>query len=392
LADVFLSIKPMGEFFEQPFYSVRADPVFRYNYTVNSEKLFLVTACVLILSGCVNVPITPAISLPEFVTATLPPTATLAATLTPLPPTVVPTITPIAGTTTTEVNVRASTSTASKSLGTIPAFSAIQIIGKDGSGNWLQILFNGGIGWVRADYVRVEDASVEIPVMGEETGTGAGIRGVVLRGLNIRSGPGRDFESLGLLNQNDVVSILGKDASGMWMKIEYPAAPDGTGWIAAEFMQVNNPDAISVIGETAQPPEAESTATDTTSVAAPQAKIALADGDTANAPLALFSLSADSARSVQFKGEISAPEGDSEDWLGFSSQSTEVVIQVSCDSDGIQVELFQADGATSLLKLDCNNAQLVQVNPEKIHLLKVSPVLTDASVFIKYEIRVELNK
>jgi uncharacterized protein YraI len=360
---------------------------------VTHKKLYSLIAIFLFCTGCDVTQTTPSISTPEFVTATLPPTALPAATQTAPLPTVAPTIVPISGSTTTEVNVRAETSTASASLGTIGAFSPIQIIGKDASGYWVQIVFSSsptGTGWVRADYVQVTDATAEIPVVDAGTGNGSALRGVVLRGVNVRNGPGKDFGSLGLLNQNDVVPILGKDSSGTWVKIEYPASPDGAGWVALEFLQVENPDAIPVLNENAQPTEA---ATNAVGIETPlvfaSAKAALTDGDTAEVPLALFTISAASARAFQFQGEVSAPDGDGVDWIGFSSQSKNVVIQVLCDSTGIQVELQQIGGTPNLLSLSCGGVQKIQVNSEQVYLLRVSPITSGSPIYIYYNLKIK---
>ena len=340
----------------------------------------------MVCTGCDATLATPTVSLPQFVTATLPPTPIPASTLPPLPPTVAPTVAPIPGRTTTEVNVRADTSTVSESLGTVAAFSAVQIIGKDASGIWLQVLFNEGTGWVRADYVQVETPSAEIPVVGVDSGTGGGARGVVLGGVNIRSGPGKDFESLGLLIQNDVVSVLGKDSSGAWFKIAYAPAPDGAGWVAAEFLQVDNAEALPVV-EAATQNEVSSTEVPATPISA---QIAWMDGDSADSPLASFELSAVSARAVQLQGEVSAPGGDTQDWVRFSAQGTEVVIQVSCESGSLLVELSKNGEAFAPLDVGCGGTQRTQVSPGSDYLIRLSPAASD--VYIKYGLHIELDR
>lgn len=284
--------------------------------------------------------------------------------------------------------MRADTSTASESLGTVAAFSAVQIIGKDASGKWLLVLFNEGTGWVRADFVQVENPSAEIPVVGVDSGTGGGARGVVLGGVNVRSGPGRDFESLGLLNQNDVVSVLGKDPSGAWFKIAYAPAPEGAGWVAAEFLQVDNAEALQVLAAATQT-EANSTESPAMPITA---QIAWMDGDSAESPLAFFELSAASARAVQVQGEVSAPGGDPQDWVGFSAQSAEVVIQVLCESGSLLVELSQNGEAFNSLDVDCGGRQRTQVSPGSDYLIRLSPAISDGSAYVKYQLRIELDR
>ncbi|MBI3169538.1 MAG: SH3 domain-containing protein [Chloroflexi bacterium] len=353
---------------------------------MNHKKLSALIVTILFCSGCDATPTTPSIALPEFVTATLPATSAPITTQTSPSPTTAPTIAPLAGTTTSEVNVRVDTSTASESLGTIPAFSTVQIVGKDISGIWFRILYNNDAGWVRADYVQVSDVTAEIPVWGAETGSGSAGRGVILRGVYVRSGPGKDFDSLGLLNQNDVVSILGKDSSGAWMKIAYPASADGTGWVAAEYLQIDNAGNIPTLDEAT---EVTATNTPESSSSVP-AQTALTDGDTADAPLAIFVLSPAAVRAVQFQGEVSAADG--EDWIGFSSQSDDVVIQVLCESGGIKVELLQTAAAPSLMELDCGGVQNFQITEGQNYFLRILPVLNSDQTSIKYELKIKVSE
>jgi len=341
------------------------------------------------ITGCDALPITPTVSLPDFVTATLPPTATPVATSTLAPATIAPTIAPIAGQTTTQVNVRAETSTASASLGTLPAFSPVQITGRDVSGLWVQVVFNGGTGWVRADYIQAEDAAVEIPVLGTGAGSGSAGRGVVLRGVNVRNGAGQDFESLGLLNQNDVVTVLGKDEAGAWFQIEYAPAVDGKGWVAAEFLQVENAEAVAVVVEETQTVEAPFIPT---ARVEPAAQTAWMDNDTADAPLAIFTLTANAARKVQFQGAVSSPSGDGEDWLAFSANSRLVAIKILCKSENLQVELFEPNATPLVLFTECNNTNRFQIQPGQVYLLRIFALPIAGPVFIEYEVKIELSE
>lgn len=373
---------------QRPFSPPKYNPVFEYNCRVIYKKMLLfISVLLVLLTGCDATPITPTVRLPEFVTATLPPTALPVVTSTALPPTIAPTIVPIAGRTTTQVNVRAETSTASASLGTLPAFSPVQVTGKDASGLWVQIIFNSGTGWVSADYIQAEDATAEIPVVGAGAGNGSAGRGVILRGVNVRSGPGTDFESLGLLNQNDVVPVLGKDSSGAWFQIEYAPAADGKGWVAADFLQVENAEAVTVINE--EPQATELAATQAVQIE-PLARTAWTDNDSMEMPLAIFTLATNAAGQVQFQGDVSTPDGDGEDWLGFSANSKLVVINVSCESAALQVELIRAGETLEILTTECNGASRVQIQPGQIYLLRISPLAVNAPVYIGYIIKIEL--
>ena len=160
-------------------------------------------------------------------------------------------ISPVEGTTTTQVNVRAGPSTASESLGMIGPFVKVQVIGKDASGSWYQIIYaesEAGKGWVRAEFVQV-NAPAEIPLVETTSGSGSAVSGLVIQKVNVRNGPGIEYELLGVLNSNDVVFITGKDPSGAWIQIEFANAPDGKGWVTAEFLQMGNIETVPIIGD-----------------------------------------------------------------------------------------------------------------------------------------------
>ncbi len=67
--------------------------------------------------------------------------------------------------------------------------------------------------------------------------------------LNVRSGPGTQFEKIGLLAADSEVTLRGRNSDGSWWQIVYPSAPDGLGWIAAEFAISNQADAVPVVFE-----------------------------------------------------------------------------------------------------------------------------------------------
>ena len=325
-----------------------------------------------ILTGCgVNVSSENTVPMPVFVTATLPATAIPLPTLTPLPPTPAPTIAPIEGTTTTQVNVRAETSTASDNLGIIAQFTMLQIIGRDKSTSWYQVIFAGapsGTGWVRAEYVQV-NAAAEIPVIESVSGGGVGVSGLVIQKINIRSGPGTSFDALGELNPNDVIFISGKDESGAWMQIEYASSADGKGWAALEFLKVENTDSLPVIRDISPTEEIVE------NVVAPQANIlslSMPDGDSMEAPLARINFSPLGTRTAQIEGNISSSAGDTEDWVEFTSYNGKVVVQVFCSEANLQMELKNGGESVDTFSLACSEKRLLNVTTNQTFLLRLS--------------------
>ena len=324
----------------------------------------------LLCTGC-GCEITVGTATPDFFTATLPPTVTQQATQSPTLPvqqansTEEP-IQPVEGMTTTQVNVRAEPSTASTSLGVIGIFIKVQVIGRDASGSWYQVLYaesETGNGWVRAEYVQV-NAGDEIRLVETTSGSGAGISGMVIQKVNVRSGPGTEYELLGTLNPNDLVFIIGRDAGNKWIQIEFAGAPDGKGWVTAEFLQVADIESVPQIGAVEETP--------TPMVEIPTitaAKTAAQDGDSMQSPLAVTIFSPMGSRALQVHGDVSAPDGDIEDWIQFMPQGSIVSIQVTCTDAALRVELW--NNGNSVDDFSCGEAVLADVVPGGSYFLRL---------------------
>jgi len=373
----------------QPFSLAPLNLILGYNRPVRYSIIFLILASLTFLTGCdVNVSSENVAPTAVFITATLPATAIPLPTLTPLPPTPAPTITPIEGTTTTQVNVRAETSTASENLGTIAQFTTVQIIGRDKSASWYQVIFAGapnGTGWIRAEYVQV-NATAEIPVIESVSGGGAGVSGLVLQKINVRSGPGTSFDTLGELNPNDVVSISGKDESGTWMQVEFTSAADGKGWVALEFLKVDNADSLPVIGS------ASSTIEVTATVTAPQASdslSALLDGDSMQTPLARLNFSPVGASTARINNDISSPNGDTADWVEFTSYNGIIAIQLFCSEVGMQVELQKGEEVVDTFPLACSEKRVLNLTAKQTYLMQLSEADAAGTFYTNYILVIE---
>ena len=360
-----------------------------YNRLVYHRNIFLFIVSITLCTGC-GVDIANenrSTATPDFVTAVLPPTLIPPSTQTSIPPTAVPTIPPIEGTTTTQVNVRAEPSTASMSLGVVSAFVKVQIIGRDASGIWYQIIYTGTEsrkGWIRAEYAQV-NVPAEIPLVEASAGSGFAVSGLVIQKINVRNGPGTEFESLGVLNPNDVVFITGKDPSGAWMQIEFANAPEGIGWVALEFLQVSTPNSLPIIGEAEQ---AEEVATNIASAPADIFLPAMEDGDSVQAPLAATVFSSTNARALQIKGDVSAPDGDAEDWVQFSADNDLISIQILCISNTLHVELWNDKEVVDGFSLSCGNESFVTTTPNTAYFLSVSEISANEPRYTSYILNV----
>ncbi len=86
--------------------------------------------------------------------------------------------------------------------------------------------------------------------------------------LNVRSGPGIEYDLLGLLPAGVTVEIIGRDETRQWWQIRFSPAADGIGWVAADpaFSTTANVDNVAVAQA---PPPPTGTPTPTATVVPP---------------------------------------------------------------------------------------------------------------------------
>jgi hypothetical protein len=56
--------------------------------------------------------------------------------------------------------------------------------------------------------------------------------------INVRSGPGRSYDTVGILVVGQWVPALGRTPGGDWIQIAYPGAPGGVAWVYAYLTDV----------------------------------------------------------------------------------------------------------------------------------------------------------
>lgn len=325
-----------------------------------TSRIVLLILIVLFIGSCTPLPgernVTTATA--PFATATLPlpapPTLPSSQTALPAPPQ--PTAAPVEGTASTQINVRSEPSTASNVLGIIAANTKVQILAKDPAGNWLQILYPqgvGGKGWVTAKYI-VTASGTEVPVIGgDATNPNNGNVAIVQQQINIRSGPGTSFNSLGTLNPQDVVHLIGKAANGAWLQIEFSSGPEGKGWVNAAFVQAKGVENIPIITDGG---EVVGTGTPTSIPSTPTATVlpAWMDNDSQNNPIASIVFELLGTHTFIYSGDVSAPNGDSQDWIRFIPDGDTVSASLKCTgNEALQVRLFES-GQPATEQIVCN--------------------------------------
>jgi len=364
----------------------------RYNSSVFNKKFLSLTILLLFCSGCEFQvqEIKPETPTALIITATLPPTLTPPPSQTPLPPPPSPTVTPVEGTASTQINVRAEPSTVGEVLGIIAANTKLQIVGKDPGENWWQILYpqgRDGKGWVTAQYVTTA-SKPEVPVIG-----GGGVNpnnenmAIIQQQLNIRSGPGTGFNSIGTLNPQDVIYLTGKDANGAWLQIDFPAGPEGKGWVNAAFVQTQAADKLPIVSDSGTV-LGTGTPMDTPLPPTPTVVPAPIDNDSAQAPAINIVFSATGTRSIQYTSDVSAPSGDTDDWIQFTPITQTVYIELTCTgNDLLNVELLQGNQFMANWG-SCGSSKEITLPTNMTYLLHIQAVAGESFNYTQYTLKI----
>ncbi|MCX0378687.1 SH3 domain-containing protein [Clostridium perfringens] len=125
-------------------------------------------------------------------------------------------------------------------IGTLRNNDKVEII-KEVDG-WYEIKFNGKVGYVSSQYIKVVDneSSEEKPVEPEKPSVSVNKQGVVKvnSALNMRSGPGSNYGVIGTLRNNDKVEII-KEVDG-WYEIRFNGK---VGYVSKSYITIVNEEA-----------------------------------------------------------------------------------------------------------------------------------------------------
>lgn len=187
-----------------------------------------------------------------------------------------------------DLNIRQGPGTDDNVIGGANAGEEFAITGKSADGDWWQIDYNGQSGWVYAPYVTAINVE-NVPVIGDsqtqtpipeatsEAGTPAAESPVVtIHGdINIRQGPGTDFDRVGGATEGEEFNVTGRSADGEWWQIDF----DGqSAWIYAPFVTAANVENVPII-EGSESPTPVPTGTTVEATPAPSGPVATVDDD-----------------------------------------------------------------------------------------------------------------
>lgn len=169
-------------------------------------------------------------------------------------------------------NIRSGPATTFDIVGRLEADSFAVVVGRTETSDWWLIEFESapdGQAWVSAEVVEFVGNTSSVPVVdapaapSEETSDSTGDTAVIrvpAGGVNVRSGPGLDFDLLGRLDAGAQAAVVAKDDSGEWWQIEYEAGENNLAWVADVVVDFSgDPDTVppaagSIASEAVQTP------------------------------------------------------------------------------------------------------------------------------------------
>ena len=124
-------------------------------------------------------------------------------------------------TATTTVNVRSSDSEQADKLGKVPGGTKVQVQEVRVNG-WSKIVFEGGEGYIKSEYLHMEESADGQQVIGTVTAN---------ENVRVRAAASEDAEQLGLMVGGDSLELLANENG--WCKVIY----DGkVGYVKADFV------------------------------------------------------------------------------------------------------------------------------------------------------------
>ncbi|PFR90298.1 hypothetical protein COK39_24775 [Priestia megaterium] len=126
--------------------------------------------------------------------------------------------------TASKLNVRSGAGTTYGIIGSVVKGQTLSVVSK--SGSWYKINYNGRTGYVSSDYVQTSGTTT--PPAESTTYT------VTASTLNVRSGAGTSYASIGSVTKGQKLSVVSK--SGNWYKINYNGR---TGYVSSDYVQAS---------------------------------------------------------------------------------------------------------------------------------------------------------
>ncbi len=83
-------------------------------------------------------------------------------------------------------------------------------------------------------------ASLPVPAAAQQaaSATPPELRVEIYQDVNVRNGPGTMYDLIGVLIPGQSSAVLARSPDSAWLKVTYIGAPDGTGWVFRDYVNL----------------------------------------------------------------------------------------------------------------------------------------------------------
>jgi uncharacterized protein YraI len=115
------------------------------------------------------------------------------------------------------------------------------LLGRSADSAWANVrMVDGTVGWVHFSALNINVPVSSLPVVSAPTPPAGGPTAVVNTGaLNVRSGPGVQFNIISAVYSGHVVQMLGRNADGSWVQVRLFSGQEG--WVNGRFLNPSSP-------------------------------------------------------------------------------------------------------------------------------------------------------
>nr|MBN1228223.1 SH3 domain-containing protein [Anaerolineae bacterium] len=163
------------------------------------------------------------------------------------PPQPPPPASGVTATTTVDLRMRSGPGTSYDALGFVPYGTTVPVLNRNEAANWLYVSYAGREVWIAAWYTEISGSLNSVPTPGNSSSQptpsptappptaqppAAQVTATTQAYLRMRSGPGTEFDQVGLIPVLATVGVQQRNADSSWLLVAY----DNTqGWIAAWY-------------------------------------------------------------------------------------------------------------------------------------------------------------
>lgn len=146
---------------------------------------------------------------------------------------------PVAIVNTGALNVRSGPGPTYSSVAVVTSGQQLLLIGRNASATWVKVqLPNGVQGWVNVYYVQTSVRVADLPVVETAPPDAGQAIGVVNTGaVNVRSGPGAQYNPVAVLSSGTTVTLIGRNANASWTKVRLSNGIEG--WINSAYLNTS---------------------------------------------------------------------------------------------------------------------------------------------------------